>query len=340
MSFSIVECCDEPLLTTSLEDRLAWSRLAPEPEAPLAIQLPRPPQPATRFGGVTVIVPCYNEQDMIAATIRKLTDVMRATHRPYEIIAVDDGSQDATAAELSSCAYEPHLKVLRNDTNRGYGFSLKRAVAEAQYETVVIIDADGTYPVPAIGTLLAAMDGADMVVAARVGERVHVPLARRPAKWALRRLAAYLTQTNIPDLNSGLRVMKRSLIRKFLPLLPDGFSFTTTITLALLTHGYVVKYVPINYARRVGRSSIRPVRDTINFLSLIVRTVLYFKPLKIFAPASAALFVLAIAVALVTKLALGQLADVTAVTLVVAALNLLAIGLLADLIDKRSPSYT
>ncbi|MDO8629632.1 MAG: hypothetical protein Q7R41_04005, partial [Phycisphaerales bacterium] len=159
-----------------------------------------------------------------------------------------------------------------------------------------------------------------------------------PAKWALRRLAAYLTETEIPDLNSGLRVMKKSLIRRFLSILPDGFSFTTTITLALLTHGHTVRYVPIDYARRVGRSSIRPVRDTLNFFSLIVRTVMYFKPLKIFAPASAAVFAAAILIALISKLAFGQVADVTAVTLASASIQLLAIGLLADLIDKRSPS--
>jgi glycosyltransferase involved in cell wall biosynthesis len=312
----------------------------PEPEPSIAIRLPQPPQPTTRFGGVSIIVPCYNEVDCIAATVRKLSDTMLALHRPYELIVVDDGSNDATPHELASCAYERHLRVLRNERNRGYGFSLKRAVADAQYETVVIIDADGTYPIAAIGALLDAFDGADMVVAARTGNQVHVPLARRPAKWALRKLAAYLTQTEIPDLNSGLRVLKRNLIRKFLPLLPDGFSFTTTITLALLTHGCTVKYVPINYAKRVGRSSIRPLRDTINFLSLIVRTVVYFRPLRIFAPASMALFALAIAVALITKLAWGQLADITSVTLVIASVQLLAIGLLADLVDKRSPSYT
>jgi len=302
--------------------------------------IPRPPKPPTQFGGVTVIVPCYNEQAMIAATVRQLTDLMRATHRPYELIVVDDGSTDATRVEIESCAYEPHLRVLRNDRNRGYGYSLKRAVAEAQYETVVITDADGTYPNRCLGELLEKMDGADMVVGARTGATVHVPLSRRPAKWALRKLAAYLTETDIPDLNSGMRVLKRSLIRRFLPLLPDGFGFTTTITLALLTHGYQVRYVPIDYAKRVGRSSIKPIRDTINFLSLIVRTVLYFKPLRIFAPASALMLALAIAVGLVTKLVFGQLADVTSVTLVIASVQLLAIGLLADLIDKRSPSFS
>ncbi len=336
---SIVDCCDDETVALLTRDRFTPDLVWESPDARVISKLVRRPTPSTRFGGVTVIVPCYNEQDSIAATVRRLTDTMLQTNRPYELIIVDDGSDDATHYELSACAFEPALRVLRNDRNQGYGFSLKRAVAEAQYETVVILDADGTYPVERIDDLLGAMDGADMVVASRTGQSVHVPLSRRPAKWVLRKLAAYLTETEIPDLNSGMRVMKRSLVRKFLPLLPDGFSFTTTITLALLTHGYRVRYEPIDYARRVGCSSIRPVRDTLNFLSLIVRTVLYFKPLKVFAPVSAVIFALAVAVALVTKLAFGQLADVMSVTLVIAAVQLLAIGLLADLIDKRSPSY-
>lgn len=277
---------------------------------------------------------------MIAATIRQLTDIMRATRRPYELIVVDDGSDGDTRAEIASCGYEPRLRVLRNDRNRGYGFSLKRAVAEAQYETIAITDADGTYPITQLPQLLASLEGVDMVVGARTGLRVNIPLSRRPAKWALGKLAAYLTDTDIPDLNSGLRVMKRSLIRRFLPLLPNGFSFTTTITLAMLTHDCQVRYIPIDYAKRTGRSSIKPIRDTMNFLSLIVRTVLYFRPLRIFAPTSAIVFMAAVVVALVSKLVFGQVADVMSVTLVIASVQLLATGLLADLIDKRSPSFS
>ena len=336
---SIVECCEETGSSQLVADRLSWSRLIPEPDPLPAIELPIPVPTATRFGGVSVIVPCYNEQDMIAATVRKLSDVMRTTRRPYELIVVDDGSTDATPLELSSCAYEPHLAVLRNETNRGYGNAIKRAVAQAQYETLVLTDADGTYPIERIPELLGLMDGADMVVGARTGESVRIPLLRRPAKWGLRKLAEYLTRTRIPDLNSGLRVMKRSLVRKFLALLPEGFSLTTTITLASLTHHHPVEFVPIDYARRVGTSSIRPVRDTLSFLGLVVRTVMYFRPLKVFAPASAALLGAAVGVGLVSKLAFGQLADVTSVTLVIGAVQLLAIGLLADLIDKRSPSF-
>lgn len=296
-------------------------------------------QPAQiRKTGVTVIVPCFNEETMVAATVDAIARTLSRAERPFEVIIIDDGSTDGTTSAIATLSGRSHVTVLRNPRNRGYGYSLKRAVGEARHELIAITDADGTYPNERLDELVALMTDADMVVGARTGNAVHVPMFRRPAKWALRRIAEYLAETRIPDLNSGMRVMKRSLIRRFLSILPDGFSFTTTITLALLTHGYDVRYVSIDYAKRVGRSSIRPVRDTLNFFSLIVRTVMYFRPLKIFAPASAAVFATAVFVAIASKLALGQVADVTAVTLASASIQLLAIGLLADLIDKRSPT--
>ena len=274
-----------------------------------------PPRARAKLDGVTVVVPCLNEEGSIADTVREVSSVLLTAKRPFEVIVVDDGSTDASVERLKRIGADARLKIMRNTRNRGYGYSLKRAIDQAAFETVVITDADGTYPNHRIAELVDLLDGVDMVVGARTGANVHIPPARRPAKWFLRRLASYLAETRIPDLNSGFRVMKRSLVRKFMHLLPDGFSFTTTITLALLTHGYEVRYEPIDYARRVGRSSIRPVRDTMNFLNLIVRTVMYFKPLKIFGPASALMFALALAVALVSKFVYGALADVTAVTL-------------------------
>ena len=223
-------------------------------------------KPPTRFAGVTVIVPCYNEEGIIADTMRQLSTVLESTNRPFEVIVVDDGSSDGSSRELEACGDVRGLRVLHNSTNRGYGFSLKRAVRDAKYEIIAITDADGTYPNARLSELIDLIEDADMVVGARIGLNVNTPWLRRPPKWVLRKLASYLSETNIPDLNSGLRVMKRSLVRKFIHLLPDGFSFTTTITLALLTHGYDVRYVPIDYFKRVGLSSIRPVRDTITFL--------------------------------------------------------------------------
>ncbi len=294
-----------------------------------------PVRPRRAYGGVTVIIPCFNEQAVIGETVEQVNSAMQETHRPYEIIVVDDGSVDESASNLESGQCAGKLKIIRNGRNRGYGYSIKRAVREAAYEIVAITDADGTYPNERIGELVSAIQDVDMVVGARTGLDVHIPWVRRPAKWALRKLASYLANTNIPDLNSGLRVMKRSLIRRFIHLLPDGFSFTTTITLAMLTHGYEVRFVPIDYARRIGRSSIRPIRDTLNFISLIVRTVMYFRPLKVFAPASALLLLSALVLGVVSKLVFGALADVSVLVIAMASVQLLGIGLLADLIDKR-----
>src|SRR5690606_28317045 len=126
--------------------------------------------------------------------------------------------------------------------------------------------------------------GADMAIGARTGAEANIPLVRRPAKAFLRRLASFLAGTPIPDLNSGLRAFRREFVQAYRPILPEGFSFTTTITLAALTNHHRVDYVSIDIAARSGTSKIRPIRDTLGFLSLIVRTVLYFNPLKVFYP--------------------------------------------------------
>ena len=337
---SIVECSEVPVALRPRDADVSW--MVPIYVAPpgFAARENREPAKALLPMSVTAIVPVYNERESVVATIRGLRDTLASAVAEFEIIVVNDGSTDGTGGELARFEHDPGIRILSNERNRGYGFSIKRAAAEAMHETIVITDADGSYPISRIPDLLRESQTADMIVGARIGADAAIPTIRRPAKWCLRKLATYLTATDIPDLNSGLRVMKRSLVRRFLPLLPDGFSLTTTITLAAITHDYRVRYLPISYAKRIGQSSIRPVRDTINFVNLIVRTVLYFKPLKIFAPASAALFGTALIVALVSKFWFGQLADVTSVTLAVAAFQVLAIGLLADLIEKRSPVYS
>jgi len=161
-------------------------------------------------------------------------------------------------------------------------------------------------------------------------------MSRRPAKWMLNKLANYLTGTKIPDLNSGLRVMKKDIVMNYVHLLPDGFSFTTTITLAMLTNNYRVEFVPIEYKIRSGKSKIRPIRDTMNFIQLIIRTVLYFDPLKIFLPISAFFFISSIAVLALSYLFTPKIMDITTVILFISGVQILAIGMIADLIDKRN----
>ncbi|MBI4873602.1 MAG: flippase-like domain-containing protein [Acidobacteria bacterium] len=236
-----------------------------------------------------MVIPAFNEEAAIAAQIQDIHAVLRETGRPYEIIVVDDGSTDRTAACAAGC----QVRLIRRDRNYGYGAALKAGIAETAFDWILITDADGTYPAEFIPDLLERLPDADMVVGARTGKDVHVPLARRPAKWFLRLYAGLLAGQSIPDLNSGMRLMRKSAVETFSHLLPSGFSFTSTITLALISNGYRVGYVPIDYRRRVGRSKIRPA-DFFRFLALVTRLMFLFNPLRLLAPVAMGLLLLGI----------------------------------------------
>jgi len=287
--------------------------------------------------GVTIVVPAFNEEDGIEGVIERLDALALAV--PVEILVVDDGSTDGTPRVLERLRTKyKQLRIEKHLVNRGYGAALKTGFARARHEVVVITDGDGTYPEKKIEELLAHIDdGADMVVGSRTGLDVHVPFVRRPAKAVLRRLASFLAGTPIPDLNSGLRAIRRDLVLMYRPILPSGFSFTTTITLAALTNDHRVDYVPINYAKREGLSKIRPIRDTLAFTALILRTVMYFNPLKVFVPI-AVLIGLGLGVSLYYDCFVSSpvnLSDKTTI-LFFAFIQLLAVGTLADLVEKRS----
>jgi hypothetical protein len=172
-----------------------------------------------------------------------------------------------------------------------------------------------------------------MVVGARRGQQVS--LIRRPPKWVLKKLASHLIRQDIPDLNSGLRLMRKDVLQRFQNILPDQFSYTTTITLAMFSSGYDVKYIPIEYMKREGKSKIKPIADTIGFTKLIIRTVLYFDPLRVFVPVSALFVLLAAGVAIVSYLVTGRVMDVTTVLLFTTGVQTLAIGMLADMMNRR-----
>lgn len=214
---------------------------------------------------VSIIIPVYNEQEGIAVVLKELRNLDLGGQ--FEIIVVDDSSTDRTAEILKDFSNE--VQVIRHEKNMGYGAAIKTGIRHAKSDLVVITDADGTYPNQEIRRLVEEMKEHDMVVGARTGEGAQIPMIRKPAKWFITKLASYLTGRQIPDLNSGLRVMKKEIVEKYLHILPDEFSFTSTITLAMLTNGYSVKYVPIGYFKRKGKSKIKPIRDTLNFIQLI-----------------------------------------------------------------------
>ena len=272
---------------------------------------------------VSVVIPAFNEGDHVAAQIRAVQAVMAQTSWRFEIILVDDGSNDDTAARADATG----VRVLRRRTNRGYGAALKLGIEASRYDWILITDADGTYPTEAIPDLLAAASGNSMVVGARTGVTVRVPLARRPAKWFLRWLASYLAGQRLPDINSGLRLMRKDLVARYAHLLPDGFSFTTTITLAAACNGHPVEYFPINYHARLGESKIRP-RHAYDFTLLILRTIVFFNPLKVFIPLGGALAVLGLA-KFAYDITRDNLSE-SAVLALLGALIIWCVGLLAD----------
>jgi len=279
---------------------------------------------------VSIIIPAYNEEGAVGETLDQVKEAMDQSGFAYEIIVVDDGSTDRTA----QIARERGVKLLQHPSTLGYGASLKTGIRRARYAVIAITDADGSYPSWKIPALLESIDEYDMVVGARVGERVSVPLMRRPAKWLLRQLANYLVGKEIPDLNSGLRVFKKESALAFFRVLPSGFSFTATITLAMLANEYLVKFVPIDYYPRVGRSKIRPVHDTLNFISLIVRTVMYYSPLKVFMPLSLLFLLTGLIRSAYGIVSVRNISD-SDLLLLVTGMLIGMLGLLADLIDKR-----
>lgn len=276
---------------------------------------------------VSIIMPAYNEEKSIGEQLRKVQAVMDESGVDYHLIVVDDGSTDHTADEASRY----NVQLIRLPQNCGYGAALKAGISVARTEYVVIIDADGTYPPDAIPKLLEKAREYDMVVGARSGARKHEPFMRKPCKWFLRKLASYLAGQSIPDLNSGLRVMRKSIVEIFSHILPAGFSFTTTITLAHLCNDYLVYYHPIEYYRRTGQSKIRP-GDAFYFLMLIIRTMVYFNPLKIFLPLGAVFFLAGVG-KFIYDLFLKNLSE-SAVLGIIAAFIIWTLGLLSDQIAK------
>ena len=299
--------------------------------------------PPTGPQAVSVILPAYNEEGAVRSQVEDVRRVLCSHGITHEIIVVDDGSQDRTAQE----AVKAGARVLCHIGNRGYGAALKTGIVAAKYDTCVITDADGTYPSDQIPDLVAKLETADMVVGARIGTDVHVPLLRRPAKWMLRRLAIYITGQQIPDLNSGLRAFRRECVKQYFSILSNRFSFTTTVTMALLADDYRLVYHPINYYQRIGRSKITPWHF-MDFAILIFRMSMLFEPLKVFVPLSFSLIllgVLKVIFDIVTlfvrhtgldwSLVYQQTISTSAILMLFVGLQLLLIGMVADGVVRR-----
>ena len=281
------------------------------------------------------MIPVYNEEEGVASTLDDLHGVLGKTRCQYEIVVVDDGSRDRTAEILKP---RTDIRLVQHDRNRGYGAALKTGIARAKYPLVAITDADSTYPSDRLLELVELAKDADMVVGARTGENVTYSTLRKIPKFFLVRFAEWIAKQPIPDLNSGMRVFRKSTVTRFLSVLPDTFSFTTTITLAMLTNNYIVRYHPIDYFHRAGRSKIKPIRDTLLFIQLILRTGVYFAPLRIFLPIAGIFFLGSLASFWVDFFITRDLTDSTLI-LFVTSIQIGVFALLADMIDKRTGRF-
>lgn len=229
---------------------------------------------------ISIIIPAYNEEESIIDTISEIKQVChQATINIYEIIVVNDGSTDRTGDMLQSI----NVKVITHPHNIGYGRSLKDGIIQAQYDTIVIADADRTYPFDKVPLLLAEYNkGFDMVVGARTGKHYRESLVKAPLRRVLRFIVEFSADRKIPDINSGLRVFSKPIVMPMLPRLCNTFSFTTSMTLGFMMTGKFVKYIPIPYHERKGRTKVKLFKDSFRTLQYILQAINFYNPLKLF----------------------------------------------------------
>ncbi len=282
---------------------------------------------------LSVLIPVYNEQGAVNQTIQQLLDLDIIN----EILIINDGSSDNSEHLIKQLVNKnpDKISLYTHKQNKGYGAALKTGLKNAKHNLVDIIDADNTYPVAKLTDLFNTMNefNDEMVVGSRTGGNVSYPFIRSIPKFFITALANYITSSKIPDINSGLRIFRKDIALKYLTLYPNGFSFTTTITMAMLCDDYSVTFVPIDYYSRKGNSKIRPIRDTINFFNILLKVAMYFRPFKFFLPI-VLLFSCISIYSIFRDLLRGDLAQAS-ILFPITTIMFFSIGLLADLIVKQ-----
>jgi polyisoprenyl-phosphate glycosyltransferase len=287
---------------------------------------------------VSIVLPCFNEQDHVALEVERICRSMDASGTSYELIAVDDASTDATLTRLREAESRfPHLRVVHFPRNGGSGTVRRIGTQQARGDIVVWTDADMSYPNGQIPELVATLDQdptVDQVIGARTSEEGRHKLLRVPAKWFIRKLAEHLVNSEIPDLNSGFRAFRREVALPYLRLLPPGFSCVTTITLAFLSNEHEVRYVPIDYAKRAGSSKFHFFADAYRYILQVLRMVMYFNPLKVLMPPALFLLGLGLAKAVFDMVVHPLYFAINTVLIFVTGLIIASLALLADLIVR------
>lgn len=285
---------------------------------------------------ISIVIPAFNEEMAIGETLRDLESTLRLSRRTHEIIVVDDGSKDNTAAEVEKTS----ARLIRHSRNRGYGASLKTGTLAANGVIVVFYDADNQFEAADIERIVDELGGSDAVLGNRTTGS-YAPFSRRGGKKLLSWFADYLMKQKIPDLNCGFRAIRRDVLLRYLHLLPNGFSASTTTTLVLLKENCDVKYMPIVVKKRIGQSTVRPLRDGLDTALLVLRLTTLLDPFRVFGPVSAVLFVLGTAWGL-RYILMRKGLSVAALFLLVSAVMIFFFGLLADQVAslRREQRYS
>ncbi len=280
---------------------------------------------------ISVVIPAYNEEDAIAPTIERIRSNIAAI-KGSEIIIVDDGSTDSTAKIASECG----AIVVRHPHNAGYGRSLKDGIFAATNDTVVILDADGTYRAEDLHLLLDEYDkGFDLIVGRRTGRHYNETWYKSPLRQLLKALVEFTVGAHVPDINSGYRVFSKKTIMPYFKYLCDSFSFTTSMTLSYMLDGKYVSYVDIAYEKRIGKSKVRLVRDSLRTLQYIVQAIVHFNPLKLFLVLCAPPVVMCIAFAAAAFFVKSEICMLVSAMSALTSFTLFGIGMHATLEQKK-----
>lgn len=287
---------------------------------------------------VTIVLPCYNEQDHVLDEVERICKAMDASGKTYELLAVDDCSTDETLARLETAAPQyPSMRIVAFRHNSGSGTVRRIGTQQARGQIVVWTDADMTYPnerIPEFVEILDTEPGVDQVVGARTSEEGTHKALRVPAKWFIRKVAERLSGSQIPDLNSGLRAFRREVSLPYLRLLPPGFSCVTTITLAFLSNQHDVRYVPIDYFKRAGTSKFHFTKDAYRYILQVLRMVMYFNPLKVLMPPALWLIVIGIVKGVYDMVVHPLYLPTNTVIIFLTGMIIASMALLADLIVR------
>ena len=285
-----------------------------------------------KLNQISVIIPAYNESVGIGNLLKKLTE--EGYHTEYEIIVVDDGSTDGTAEIARSFP----VKVISHGSNKGYGASLKTGIRKASGEYVIMMDSDGQHDPKYLPEIAGMLADHEMVIGTRSAGSFQVK-TRQVGKRLIRWVGEYLVEQKLPDYNSGFRGFKRNLIYGMLHIMPNGFSFSTTSTLAFLKEGHSIGTFPIDVAPRQGRSSnVKFIKDGSKTLMLILRIIMLFNPLKIFLPASIVIFLAGVAFGIYGYIVAERFSN-GAILLAILGMFLFFIGLVADQISILNRRY-